>query len=170
MYAITTLIIELENSHNGYLLNEFTKVRCDFEYLLIKYDYLIQQIIRKYRGVAAAYVHIKDYYLLIIKELSKNTLREEVINKIISESKFNYLTMLTTTKQKTNSENFSRETKSAIFIKEALQNAPKCKICGGYLHTNSISIDHIRRKADGGLGNIKNGQLAHPYCNTTFKN
>lgn len=170
LYAITALIIEFENSHNGSLFKEFTQVRENFEYLLIKYDYLVQQIIRKYRGVLAAYIHIKNYYLLIIKELYNNTPKEEVINKIISEYSFNYLAILSNTSKDNNSQNFSKETKSSIFIKEALINAPKCRICGGYLHTNSISIDHIVRKADGGLGNIENGQLAHPYCNTTYKN
>ena len=170
LYAITALIIEFENSHNGHLLKEFTKVRGDFEHLLIRYDYLIQQIIRKYRSVIAAYLHIKDYYLLTIKELSNGTCKEKAINNIISNSKFNYLSKLDNKGLKGNSNNFSRETKSTIFIKEALQNAPKCKICGGYLHTNSISIDHIKRKADGGFGNVENGQLTHPYCNTTYKN
>ncbi|WP_372726522.1 HNH endonuclease [Nostoc sp. C057] len=32
------------------------------------------------------------------------------------------------------------------------------------------SIDHIKRKADGGLGTLENAQLTHPYCNTTYKN
>ncbi len=170
LYAITALIIELENSHNGYLLNEFTRVREDFEYLMIKHDYLIQQIIRKYRSVIAAYLHIKDYYLLIIKELATGTSKTKVVEKVILDSKFNYLTKPETKSSQQSSKNFSRETKSTIFIKEALHNTPKCQICGGYLHMNSISIDHIERKADGGLGNVANGQLAHPYCNTTFKN
>lgn len=52
----------------------------------------------------------------------------------------------------------------------AYKKAPRCAICGGLLHTHSISIDHIQRKRDGGLGCVENGQLTHPYCNTGVKN
>lgn len=169
-YAIAALIMEFENYTDDTLFKNFTKVRSDFEYLLIKYDYLVQQIIRKYRSVSKGYPHIKDYYLFIIHELSQGNSRDKVIDRIIANRKFNYLKTTVVEHLQTDSPNFSRETKSAIFIKEALSNTPQCKICGGFLHTNSISIDHIERKADGGLGNIDNGQLTHPYCNSTYKN
>lgn len=32
-----------------------------------------------------------------------------------------------------------------------------------------MTIDHKIRKQDGGKGVPDNGQLAHPYCNSTFK-
>lgn len=57
-----------------------------------------------------------------------------------------------------------------VYIQEAYKKAPRCAICGGLLHTHSISIDHIQRKRDGGLGCVENGQLTHPYCNTGVKN
>jgi hypothetical protein len=68
------------------------------------------------------------------------------------------------------SKEFSRETKAAAYIREAIPGTPKCKICGGYIPERFNSIDHVQRKADGGLGSLSNAQLTHPYCNTTFKN
>lgn len=68
------------------------------------------------------------------------------------------------------SKDFDKNQKSEIFLNEALQNPPKCRICNGLMHKNSISIDHIQRKADGGLATLDNGQITHPYCNTTYKN
>jgi hypothetical protein len=65
---------------------------------------------------------------------------------------------------------FNENTKSEIFIGSALKNANKCKLCEGYIHVNSISIDHIERKEDGGVGVPGNGQITHPYCNSTLKN
>ncbi|MBE9105115.1 HNH endonuclease, partial [Nostoc cf. edaphicum LEGE 07299] len=70
----------------------------------------------------------------------------------------------------TQTKEFSRETKAAAFIRDALPGSPRCKICGGCLPTRLNSIDHIKRKADGGLGTLENAQLTHPYCNTTYKN
>ena len=51
-------------------------------------------------------------------------------------------------------KSFSKNVKSEIFLRTALQSAPKCKICNGLLHQKSISIDHIIRKEDGGTGSI----------------
>ena len=65
---------------------------------------------------------------------------------------------------------FTDQVKSEIFITEALSSSIRCKICGGFIHRNSISIDHIKRKEDGGVGTRDNGQITHPYCNTTYKN
>ena len=57
----------------------------------------------------------------------------------------------------------------SVFISEALGQALRCKICKARMHTNSITFDHIQRKADGGMGTPENAQIAHPYCNTTYK-
>ncbi|MBR0413505.1 MAG: HNH endonuclease [Clostridia bacterium] len=65
---------------------------------------------------------------------------------------------------------FTSNRKSEVFIKQAFPAALKCPICGGLLHVNSISIDHIIRKEDGGDSQASNGQATHFYCNTTYKN
>ena len=84
-------------------------------------------------------------------------------------TKYRYLSIQTGGVE-VSSENFTVDRKSAVYIKEAIASAPKCKICSGYIHTNSITVDHKIRKQDGGKGSIDNGQITHPYCNTTVKN
>jgi HNH endonuclease len=64
---------------------------------------------------------------------------------------------------------FDSERKSAVYLREAISSAVRCQICGSRVHTKSISIDHAQRKQDGGTANIDNGQISHPYCNTTYK-
>lgn len=66
--------------------------------------------------------------------------------------------------------NFSSETKGEVYINQTYSTVPRCAICGGLLHKNSISIDHITPKRDGGVGSVENGQLTHPFCNTGVKN
>jgi len=147
----------------------FISVRGEFESLLLKYDYLIQDINRKYRQSINSYLHIKDFYIDCIEHLMKNRNIDEVVIEIIKNKKFNYLKIDSTQIEITSTE-FTSERKSAIFIKEALSNAIKCKICCGLIHQNSITFDHILRKEDGGNGAISNGQISHPFCNTTLKN
>lgn len=165
-YATLAFVKELEEKKK---LIDFSLVRSKFENILLQNDPLIQQINRKYRSAIASYSQIKDFYFAIIELLQYGVNENEVITQLIKTSKFNYLT-LTVEQNEITTNKFSTERKSAVYIKEALSNAPKCKICGGYIHRNSISIDHIDRKQDGGLGTIDNGQISHPFCNTSLKN
>ena len=65
----------------------------------------------------------------------------------------------------------SDETKSVVYVKRAIGRALRCPICGGLLDSSkSVSYDHVVRVRDGGTGSPDNVQMAHPYCNTGFKN
>ncbi len=165
-YAIIAWILEFEKTNK---FKEFIKVRPNFEKLLLKYDYLIQDINRKHRQAIKSYPHIKDFFIECIKLLSDGKSIDETITEIIKTKKFAYL-KVDTTQGDITSPDFSTERKSAIYIKEALTSPMKCNICGGLIHLNSITFDHIVRKEDGGSGSIDNGQIAHPYCNSTVKN
>lgn len=165
-YATVAFIIELEKTN---YFETFTKIRSIFETFLPKYDYLVQQIFRTYRSALNAYLHIKDFYFAIINELIAGKSPEQAIDSLLKTDKYKYLS-LQTTYPETASDDFDSERKSAVYIREALQAATKCQICKGFIHMNSLTIDHIDRKEDGGKGSIDNGQIAHPYCNTTFKN
>lgn len=165
-YTVTAWIIESENKNT---FKKFIDIRPKFEDLLLKYDCLIQDINRKYRQANKSYIHIKDFFIECIKILSEGKGIDETIAEIIKSKEFGYLKVDTTKEDITNSE-FSTERKSAIFIKDALTSALRCKLCNGLIHQNSITFDHIMRKEDGGAGSIDNGQITHPYCNSTVKN
>jgi hypothetical protein len=151
-------------------LNWFIDARERFEGFLLKNDYIVQQVVRKHRSASAAYPYITKLYLLILENIHLGVFDVHLINAIISTPEFSYVTSSDSGGEDVTNLDFSRERKSEVFMRDALASALKCKICGGYLHFNSISIDHLKRKEDGGTGCIDNGQLTHPYCNTTYKN
>ncbi len=65
---------------------------------------------------------------------------------------------------------FTTEVKSAIFLKNAISAALKCPVCGGLLNpVLSASYDHVEPKVSGGKGDVANGQMTHPFCNTGMK-
>ncbi len=165
-YATISFVMEL---HSRRKLEDFFKVRALFEEAIIGNDYLIQQINRKFRSAQASYPHIRDFFFVLIELLNKGIKLENLIPEAIQNPKFDYLTLQQDLPETTSSD-FSAQKKSAAFIRDAIIRASRCQICGGYLHRNSITIDHIQRKEDGGVGSIDNAQLAHPYCNTTIKN
>ena len=144
--------------------------KSDFEIFLQKYDYIIQQVVRKYRSASTAYPHIAKLYFVVIDCLKYGVAIDDLPTKIRANSDFSFITLSDEGAEEVTSKDFSRERKSEVFIREAIESAVKCSICVGLLHKNSITIDHIERKEDGGLGVVENGQLAHPYCNSTYKN
>jgi len=64
---------------------------------------------------------------------------------------------------------FSSSVKSAAFMAELQTSGVRCGICGGLVHRNSISADHVIRRADGGNNSAGNAQVSHPYCNSGYK-
>ncbi len=164
-YGITALMLEMTNPN---LINNFITTREKFEKFLLDYDFFIQQIVRNYRSAFGSYRYIKDFYIFIIEKIKQGKTFEEIIKDLTTDSRFKFLTTQIDDKE-TTSQDFSREVKSRAFLDQALMNALKCQICKGYIHLNSIQIDHKQRKADGGIGTLDNAQLAHPYCNSTFK-
>ena len=155
-YAVLALMLDFDKDNT--LQTQFIKVRKDFEDFLLQYDQHISQIVRKYRQGIKGYLYVKQFYVEVIQKLIEKKSKEEVINYLQEKG------------VKQDPKEFSVDAKSAIFIKDALENAQKCSICNGLIDSKSITIDHIQRKREDGLGTVDNGQITHPYCNTTFKN
>ena len=145
----------------------FIENRESFERALIKYKYLTNQVTVKYGSGLKGYKQLKDVYMKIFELVIAGIENDDIATKL--KSSYPYLNTDYIGDQP-QSADFNQNTKSEIFISEALETAPKCKICNGYIHVNSISIDHVHRKQDGGKGVKDNGQITHPYCNTTYKN
>lgn len=166
--AVIDLMLRLQQRQK---LPLFIKVRERFEQLCLSADYIVQQINRRYRIAQKSYTHISKYYENVIELLASAELTDDqVLSQIASTQDFSYLStqkpVHTTPAQE---GKFDKDAKSAIYIRTVLQSAPKCAICSGYVHKNSVSFDHATRRREGGLSSPSNGQLSHPYCNTGIK-
>jgi hypothetical protein len=166
-YAIAEFISELDRTSK---FSNFITVRKNFETFLLKYNYLSQQITEKYKYANKSYKYISNLYIKLMELLEDGVDYNQTAINLCSLKEFNYLKLDQNTSDESIFANFTTEKKSAVFIKEALTNPIRCKICGGLIHQNSITIDHIIRKDDGGLGSVENGQIFHPFCNSTIKN
>ncbi len=166
-YAIVKFSIEIDSRQKK---DHFTKARATLESIIWNYDYLIQQINRKYRSALNSYVHISAFLIDCIDFINKGNDEINTINALI-KTKYPYLTLENYDQSiDADSRDFDTNKKSAVYIIDAIKSAPRCKICNGLIHRNAISIDHIERREDGGKASIDNGQITHPYCNTGFKN
>lgn len=138
-YAMLDFVMYLEKDNR---FNDFIKVREQMEDILINYEFLVQQIVRKYRQSKVAYKNIKNYYILIMDNLLLDKSIDDTIENIINSKEFSYLKTALKDEEEIKSKKFSKERKSLAFIVESVKNANRCAICNGLLHRNSIRIDH----------------------------
>lgn len=113
---------------------------------------------------------IQESIVCVLNLFASGKTSVEVQESILANPKYQRLKLTFSPELEVTTGAFNSGNKSEVYIQEAYKKAPRCAICGGLLHTHSISIDHIQRKRDGGLGCVENGQLTHPYCNTGVKN
>ncbi len=164
--GIVELVKELETKNK---FNDFIKVRKDFETILDKYDFVVQQINRRFRYAKKSIKPLLLFYMTIIDNLKAEKSIEESVKETLKLKDFENVN-IDNEYFESQSNEFSQPVKNLTFIKTYLENAPRCPICGGFIHKNSISFDHKVRKEDGGKGTADNAQLTHPYCNSTYKN
>jgi hypothetical protein len=166
--AVAGLVKELEK---GGKLNGFTKVRRTFEDFLLQYKTLPNQVTVKLGSGVKGFDRLKNLYALVIDRMIAGDSEDSILEAIRADNRFYFLSFDSAgAPLRRGRKDMDTETKSETFLKEALASPLRCKICSGLIHYNSITIDHIVRKADGGVGVVENAQLTHPYCNSTFKN
>ncbi len=163
MFYATFLFVKKLKEQNKFKL--FIVNRAKLEDFLFKYDFLFDQINRNLRSSKKSAIAISNVLFDIIN--SFNNGQDELNIMTALQQKFNILI----DKPMEDSASGKRsELKSSAFITVSFPNIIKCNICGGAIHTNSISLDHIIRKREDGKDELSNVQLTHPYCNTGYKN
>jgi hypothetical protein len=163
--AAIALVQELDQKKQ---FNEFTKNRREFEEFILRYRYFVNQINKNYSRAGVALRPVVKMYEVALRGVRDSMSDSEIINKIKSEKSLNTVKVATDDDRKYG-RNFTRETKNAVFLREALAKELVCGICGARLHFKAISHDHKTGKALGGTGDPNNAQLTHPYCNTGYK-
>ena len=149
----------------------FTEHRRTFEDFLLDHKDFANQMVRKLGSGLRGFNRLKDLYHLILERLLTTEKELEILAALEKDSNFSFLKVEGAEPDPGETgKDFNRATKSAAFLRDALENPLRCRICRGLIHVNSISVDHGERKQDGGIGALDNAQLTHPYCNTTFKN
>lgn len=163
--AVVELIKELDRDN---LFKAFIQCRPAFESFLLQNKVFVNQVTVKFGSGLKGFAQLKKLFGFLFDQFRNQVEPAIIIQNLAKSPEFSYLQPAEILQTKTAAD-FDPETKSATFLRDALASALKCKICGGLIHRNSITIDHIERKSEGGVGELKNAQLAHPYCNSTFK-
>jgi hypothetical protein len=166
-FLATVAFIQELTRQNGFL--EFTAHRRAFEDFLLSHRILVNQITVKYGSGPKGFSRLNQLLLFLLDGLKSGKDASAILGAMSIHPYFSFLQPKEAIAQEAGRD-FATDAKSTVFLRDALRDPLRCAICGGLVHRNAISIDHVVRRADGGLGDPSNGQLTHPYCNTTVKN
>jgi hypothetical protein len=164
--GMTALLTEKVRNNDDAFFKKFTRARSAVEDFLIDNKSLIA-LIQQNMSRAQRVPRMKKLFEYIIDTASSG-------GKLVAEEAISQLGLqgrILDVKTLQSSPHFSDNSKSMMFVNSALGSALHCPICRGFLHpTKSVSYDHIIRREDGGTGDVTNGQMVHPFCNTGIKN
>jgi hypothetical protein len=164
--AVVSMIVKFEKEKR---FAKFIGVRRRFEDFILTHRMLVNQVTIKYGSGAKGYARLRDLLIWIIDSFQAGKDEASILSSLTTHPDFSFL-QPGEQDDFTNRSEFNTEAKSSVFLRDALKDPLRCAICDGLIHRNSISIDHITRRADGGKGTPTNGQVTHPLCNTTIKN
>jgi hypothetical protein len=164
--AVVAMFGEFERENR---FKEFISVRRKFEDFLLAQKLFVNQVTVKYGSGSKSYARLKQLFVVLLDSFLAKKSEDQILDFLRESEDFSFLQP--SEKEKIGAgRDFSADAKSAVFLRDALKDPLRCGICGGLIHRNAISIDHVTRRADGGTGSADNGQLTHPYCNSTVKN
>ncbi|MDD1508602.1 GmrSD restriction endonuclease domain-containing protein [Pseudomonas sp. CNPSo 3701] len=166
LLIIVQLAIKLEQEKR---LPEFISARKNLEEYLINNRALLNQIIRKFGTKTSGSKHLLSFYEDIIRLIHQGHTEESITNELIKNPAYSYLQPSETPYDGVTATKFSTQVKSGLLMRELIQTASKCAICGGLVPHQAISIDHKKRRRDGGSNSANNAQVTHPFCNTGIK-
>jgi len=164
--GMTQLLTEkLRNNDDGFF-KKFTSARARLEAFLMTNKSLLGILLQN-MGKMQRVPKMCDLLAFLIAELNagREVTAEQAIQHLGLRGRIIDVVNVQT------SPHFTDATKATLFIRKALDAALVCPVCGGKLDpAKSVSYDHKIPIRDGGTGDVENGDLVHPYCNTGIKN
>jgi hypothetical protein len=167
-FAMVRILEKLSKRGN---LEVFSLYRGKLEDFLVEHREGASNIIHRKGSGQRSLPWMQEYFELILDCIASGQETKDIIKTIAKTPEWEFLAEKRGPSQTAESKfgtSFSRDTKSAAII-DGLKSTRRCDICHGFLHRNSIHIDHIQEKSKGGTGEFSNAQPAHPFCDSTYK-
>ena len=151
-------------------LNSFTAFRSRFEDFLLQHKEVYSLVVTKLGSGNRSRPALLEFFSYVFDGMESGTSESKILEGLASHQTFYFLATGRPSKPTSpNSRGFNAGVKSEAFIKEFTSAGVRCGICGSLVHRNSLQIDHIKPRTDGGGAHAGNAQVSHPYCNSTYK-
>lgn len=151
---------------------EFSEVRSSVESFLLENNIIREAIGRLGSGIRSR-PRIVSLYKSMIREFMTGNNPKDFYASLRKNEEFSFLLSHPNTTPvylESAGGEFTRGTKGAAYLRDALPVAPKCPTCGGIMHVNGMQVGHIKPRRQGGTGELVNSQMQHPFCNSTIDN
>ncbi len=152
---------------------EFSAVRKRFETYLVKNRTYVSLTMSRLGAGARSLSRVSELYWSIFVLMKDGVEDEKILGHLTAKAEFAHLKQLEVpppgSEYETTGRKPSTSSKSAAFIRLALETPTRCAICGAIVHANSVTFDHIERVREGGASNADNLQPTHPFCNSGVK-
>jgi 5-methylcytosine-specific restriction endonuclease McrA len=149
------------------LLFDFTTHRYAFEEFLVHHRHYINQLAKSKGSRTRPVDSLVALYESVYREVKNNQEHSQIVAVLRSDERLRDLEDIRDEERPR--KKFSKQVRSAAFLKTAVESPVRCAICKARMRSKSMSADHINRIQDGGVGNVENLQWTHPYCNTGYK-
>jgi hypothetical protein len=163
--GMVAVIQEKLRNNNSLFFKTFTTARKELEQFLIDNKSIIGLILQNL-SKRQRVPKVRDLFEFLVSKLQagKTVKVEDAIAHLGIRGRILDANVVQVSPQ------ISDDTKSMVYVRQAVTTALRCPVCGGLLDpSKSVSYDHINPKRHGGTGHFTNVQLAHPYCNTGYK-
>jgi hypothetical protein len=164
------------NSYGTLEFKQFVRIRSQFESFLMKHRG-VTEAVRLLGSGGRSRPRLLSLYGELVKGFSSGKNEADVTASIAAIPDFQFLfaqeaegISKAEASSSTRGRKFSRDTKGAAYLRDALPTAPKCPTCGGIMHRNGMQTGHKQARRDGGLGTAANAAMQHPFCNSTMDN
>jgi HNH endonuclease len=151
----------------------FSDVRARFEeYLLANRQFVTLTMSRLGAG-GRSLAKIVDLYWHIFIDMCDGVPDDGILARLVAREDFRHLKQLEvpppSASEAPSAGGAANATKSASYISKAMSSVLRCSICGAAIHANSVTFDHMKRRAEGGDNRSDNLSPVHPFCNSGVK-
>ena len=150
-------------------LDGFTAVRKQVEDFILGHKEAFTLIQKRQGSGARSRPAMEGFLDTVIQGFQEGLDDEGVLHRLGEQSRFSFVLTPHPSRGDAEGKEFSTATKSAAFVTELTRNGVKCGICQALIHRNSMHTDHVLERGNGGSSHGSNAQLAHPYCDSTYK-
>jgi hypothetical protein len=141
-----------------------------FEDFLIRHKEATTLLIKQLGSGPRHIPRLREYYNRIFQGLVDGRDLDDIQAQFSQDHSFAFLTAPRPSDHRPESteerKSFNRGTKTAAYFEAALPGGVRCRLCGALIHKNSLQIDHIVEKREGGAADMSNAQVSHPFCNS----
>lgn len=150
----------------------FCDAREGIEEYLLADKWAMTEIVHKNGSGHRSTPWLIRYWRFVVDEFMSGKTVEQVMTSVADNKEFAFLhtkSPVIRLPGENSANAISSATKTAKMWDNALPGAPRCPYCQSRYHRNSIHGDHMVPKREGGMGHPGNAAIAHPYCNSTYK-